>query len=332
MSQPPTDPEPVPAAAAPSPAPRTYADRLRWLLSPEGAGLLVVIGSLGFVYWPTLVDLVGVWHREPDYSHGFLVLPIVGLILGRLWPSDPANGPRVFWPGLLLVVLGLGLRAFLQARGNSWSMNATLLLVVAGLALSGLGWRTLRATWPAFAFLIFLLPLPTAVNDSLSQPLRSLATTASTQVLRATGLWVMPEGNVIVVGGEPLEVAEACNGLSMLMSLAATVAAAAALIPMAPFKRIILLFSIVPVALFSNVIRISATAWCYHQFGAKVGGAWAHDLAGYLMMPLAMALVGLELWVLSWLVVETTEAVAAGFRFEPGLSSASRPGLGGAAR
>ena len=304
----------------------------RWLRSAEGLGVLAVACALGFAYWPTLVDLEGIWRREPDYSHGFLVLPIAALILSRLWPSNPADGPRIFWPGLGLVLAGLALRAFFQARGSYWSVNATLLVVVAGLALSALGPRTIRATWPAFAFLIFLLPLPTALNNSLSQPLQSLATLASSLTLRATGLWVLTEGNVILVGREPLEVAEACNGLSMLMSLAATVSAAAALIPMAPFKRIALLLSIVPVALLSNVLRITATAWAYHLFGAKVGSEWAHDLAGYLMMPLAMLLVGLELWLLSKLIVETDVEQTADLRFRPGFGPSGRPQASGPAR
>ena len=59
----------------------------------------------------------------------------------------------------------------------------------------------------------------------------------------------MPEGNVILVGNERLEVAAACNGLSMLMSLAATVAATASLVPMANWKRVVLLPSIIPIAL-----------------------------------------------------------------------------------
>ena len=91
--------------------------------------------------------------------------------------------------------------------------------------------------WPAFAFLIFLFPLPPQLNSALSQPLQSLATTGACGLLRLTGLWVMPEGNVILVGNEQLEVAAACNGLSMLMSLAATVAAAASLVPMSNWKR-----------------------------------------------------------------------------------------------
>ncbi len=115
----------------------------------------------------------------------------------------------------------------------------------------------------------------------------------------------MPEGNVIMVGAMPLEVATACNGLSMLMSLAAAVAATASILPMATFKRLVLLVSIIPIALASNILRIAATAWCYYQFGAEVGSKYAHDGAGWLMMPTAMIFVGLELKLMSWLVVES---------------------------
>src|SRR5207248_1580199 len=92
---------------------------------------------------------------------------------------------------------------------------------------------------------------------------------------------------------------------SMLMSLSATVAAAASLIPMATWKRVWLLASIIPIALLSNILRISATAWCYYHFGAKMGHDYAHDWAGWLMMPVAMVMVGLELLIMNWLVVES---------------------------
>ena len=201
-----------------------------------------------------------------------------------------------------------------------------MLVTIVGLGLSRLGLRAFRATWPAFAFLIFLLPLPNALNNALSQPLQGLATFVTCRFLRLIGLWVMNEGNVIIVGGEPLEVAAACNGLSMLMSLAATVAATAALVPLAPVKKLILLASIIPIALLSNILRISATAWCYHSFGAKVGGEYAHDLAGYLMMPLALLFVGLELLVLSWIFVESSEETYS--PFQPGFDGPGGRTLG----
>jgi exosortase len=272
------------------------------------ATLAVVTAVLGWAYAPNIASLVRTWNREPDYSHGFLVIPIALVILWKTWPTNPEAAPRLWFPGWLLVIMGLALRYLFHERGQAWSESATLLPVIAGLGLARMGWRSFLRTWPAFAFLIFLFPLPQQINTALSQPLQSLATWCACSLLRLTGLWVMPEGNVIMVGNERLEVAAACNGLSMLMSLAATVAATASLVPMANWKRLILLPSIIPIALGSNVLRITATAWCYHKFGAEVGSKYAHDAAGWLMMPTAMILVGLELAIMSWLIVESEES------------------------
>ena len=275
--------------------------------------LAVVTAALGYAYAGNFVSLYATWVREPDYSHGFLVLPIALVILVRLWPTRETEQPRVWLPGLSLVVAALALRAWFQDRGQNWSETATVLLVITGLGFSRLGWRTMRVVWPAFAFLLFWLPLPPTVNSALSQPLQRIATTAACLVLRASGLWVMPEGNVIMVGGEQLEVAAACNGLSMLMSLAAAVAATASIVPMAPIKRVVLLLTIIPIALASNILRIAATAWCYYHFGAEVGSKYAHDAAGWLMMPTAMVFVGLELLIMSWLILESRETSVATF-------------------
>jgi exosortase len=269
--------------------------------------LIVVIASLGWAYEPNLLSLYKTWLNEPDYTHGFLVLPIALVILWNRWPASTELEPSPWLPGWLLIIGSLVARLYFHEQGKNWMEGATLIPVVVGLGLTRLGWRIMYRVWPAFAFLIFMYPLPPQLNTALSQPLQSLATSFSCILLRLTGLWVMPEGNVILVGNDRLEVATACNGLSMLMSLSATVAAAASLIPMANWKRAILLPSIIPIALASNILRISATAWCYYHFGAKAGHDYAHDWAGWLMMPVAMILVGLELLMMNWLIVEAEE-------------------------
>jgi len=287
----------------------------RGFLSARVVALFVVVVVLLWSYAPNLRSLVSTWNDDPNYSHGFLVIPVALVILWRRWVETEPIEIKPSWWGWGLLGAVLVFRAMYYERGSDWSETATLLPVIACLTLTAGGWLLFRKVWPAIGFLVFLFPLPQSINGLLAQPLQSIATLGSATLLKLTGLWAVAEGNVILVGADPLEVAVACNGLSMLMCLAATVAAMTILVAMDPWKRIVLLISIIPVALVSNIIRITATAWCYYLFGPSVGGHFAHDAAGWLMMPVALVLVGLELGLLSWLVSSVEEVPIKGLNY-----------------
>ena len=144
---------------------------------------------------------------------------------------------------------------------------------------------------------------------TLAGPLQALATIGSTSLLQAMGLPVLAEGNIIYIGGEQLEVAQVCNGLSMLVSFVTLITAATIMLARdRPIpERVLLLVSTIPIALVSNIIRIAATAWAYHLLGAERGEAFAHDTMGWAMMPIGLVLIWLELKALSWLFVEEEE-------------------------
>ena len=276
---------------------------------PAGWILAVAVATVvfGWAYAPNFRSLVQTWNHDLNYSHGFLVVPVALVILWRRWVDSerPRLTPWIWgWPALAATLIA---RVYFYDQGDEWRETATFLAAIVCLTLTFGGWPLMRLIWPAIAFLVFMIPLPPRLNGLLSQPLQRVATSGSCSLLRSTGLWVVAEGNVILVGSEQLEVATACNGLSMLMCLAATVAAMTILVPMSTWKRLVLLASIVPIALISNILRISATAWCYHLFGAEVGGRYAHVAAGWLMMPTALVLVGLELGLLYVLTVEVKE-------------------------
>ena len=276
-----------------------------------GAATLVFI----LAYLPNLRALVTVWNEDPNYTHGYLVIPIALFILWQQLSSPkPKSSPRAVpapWWGWVFLTVVLVLRAIMYERGSEWLENSTLILAIAALTWSFGSWPLLRRVWPAIAFLVFMLPLPQIVNQLLALPLQSLAASSSRFLLQLTGMWVIQEGNVINLstahGMERLDVALACNGLRMLMTMAATVMATVILVPLPKWKRITLLLSIVPIALVSNMTRIVATGWAYYLFEGPAAKHLAHDWAGWLMMPLALALVGLELGVLSWLVPKESE-------------------------
>jgi exosortase len=261
--------------------------------------------ALAAAYAPCLRELALQWWYEPNYTHGFLVAPIALLILWRRRDRFEPERYQPSWFGWLALAAVLGLRAYLFERNEQWLEAATLPLAAACLAWAFGGPRLVLWAAPALLFLFFLLPLPPSVNLILAEPLQRLATTCTTALLQVMGLPALAEGNTILVGADRLEVARQCNGLSMLLSFATLIVATVLLVDERPiWERVILLLSVVPIALLVNVLRIAATAWCYHLFGAEFGDRAAHNTAGWAMMPAALVLVWLELRALSWLVIE----------------------------
>ena len=250
--------------------------------------------------------LISQWWGNTNYSHGFLVVPIA---LAILWLrrkeliNTPVHPNPLGWVALVLI---LGLRYVAYERNDMWLEAALIPLVASALTFALGGWRMLWAALPALAFLLFLLPLPGSVNEFLAGPLQRLATIGSTFLLQIMGLPVLAEGNVIIIGADRLEVARACNGLSMLSSfvtlITATVLTVARDRPL--WERVVLLLSTIPIALVANIIRIAGTAWAYYLLGSERGEHFAHDTAGWAMMPIALLLIWLEMRLFSWLVVE----------------------------
>ena len=117
---------------------------------------------------------------------------------------------------------------------------------------------------------------------------------------------MLAEGNVIFIGPSKLEVAQACNGLSMLLSFITLITAHDPDHgpPSPALGAGLLLASTIPIALVSNILRIAATAWAYQVLGEARGQKIAHDTAGWAMMPIALGLIWIELKIMNWLIVE----------------------------
>ncbi|MHB1558613.1 MAG: exosortase/archaeosortase family protein [Isosphaeraceae bacterium] len=300
-----------PASAGEPPTDWGSSGSRDWWVALGAAGALLVL-----TYGPNLLELGRVWSQDENYTHGFLVIPIAAYILWQRMVEIPWTEPREVgrsaWWGWGLLVLVLVARTLAYEWSYQWVETATLIPAITCLAWAFGGWQLLYRAAPAILFLVFMLPLPKQINDSVTLPLQQLAATGSYILLQISGFWVVQQGNVLSLttpfGPSPLDVAQACSGLKMLMTLAATVTATVMLFPMPIWKRVVVLLSAVPIALASNMARIVVTGWCYYYIEGEKGHHWAHDIAGWMMMPLALILVALELGLLAWLVPEATEA------------------------
>ena len=274
-------------------------------INRRGASATVILTAALLVsYAPSLQNLVGEWLTNPNLSHGFFVAPIALLILWQRRGRIDWTALRPDWRGFIPLAAIVLFRVALFEWNEKYAETATLPLAAASLVWIMGGIPLLRGSWPALAFLYLMMPLPPQVGTLLGGPLQTLATIGSAGLLQLAGMPVLTRGNIVFVGSEPLEVAQVCNGLSMLMTFVTLIVAAVILVPCPLWERFVMLLSAAPIALASNIIRIAVTGWCYHQFGREAGERFAHNLAGWGMVPLAVAFIYIELYVLSLLVIE----------------------------
>jgi exosortase/archaeosortase family protein len=148
-----------------------------------------------------------------------------------------------------------------------------------------------------------MVPLPYRVELALGGPLQRLATRASTIVLQTAGWPALEEGNIITMGHSKIGVVEACNGLSMLTFFFAISVGSILVVRRAWIERTLIIAGAIPIALIANIARITATGLLVESVGHGVAGLEFHDLAGYLMMPFALALLYIEITLVSHLFI-----------------------------
>lgn len=281
-----------------------------WLLPAKlqpSQWMAVAVVSAAFLwsFWPTLAWMVRSWESEPDYSHGYLVVPIA---LAFLWVRRgrfPAEGvqPAVLG-GLLLVVAACvfrwgGDRVYLESA-DGWSM----MIWLSGVVALACGWRVLWWTLPSIAFLWFMIPMPFRVETALRQPLQNLATKISCAALQILGWPAIAEANVIRIGDTQFGVEEACSGLRIFVGIGALAFAYLVVVQRSWWIKGLLLVGLIPITLLANCTRIVVTCLLHEAYSSELADKFSHDIAGFVMIPFAAVLFGILLWYLGRLIRE----------------------------
>jgi exosortase len=202
-----------------------------------------------------------------------------------------------------------------------WPGRGSLLFMIFASVLAIGGWAAIRWTWPSILFLGFMIPLPGIVEDSLMRPLQRIATLASTNVLQTLGFFAKADGNVIVLSEVDMGIVEACSGLRMLSIFMALTIGACFVLHRPFWQKVVIALSSIPIALLCNIARISSTGILYEIADRDFAELVFHDVAGWLMMPLALLLLLAELKLLDFVfIIEPAQA-------KPGISE-GMPSLG----
>lgn len=289
----------------------THAPLPSWLL------LAAVAAVVGWAFLPTFEFMADKWVTDPQYSHGFLVPLFSAYLLWRVGRAGLTGGTPAPASAVAVLVAALGLRWLAGGLMFHQLDAAALLLSVAGLTLAAGGPRLLRAAAPAVGFLVFMVPLPYELERNVGGPLKVVATHASTYLLQTLGRPAIAEGNLILIDDVELGVVDACSGLKMLMTFSAFAAGAVALLDRTRFEKLMVVLGVVPIAVVTNVLRITATGVAYTATREKAALDFLHDLHGWLMMPVGLGLLWAQLWALERLVVRPAAAAPAPPAFAP---------------
>ena len=238
-----------------------------------------------------LGDLYNIWNLKPEYSHG-VVIPVLSAFL--IWRqreqlrSLPFTGS---WTGLLLIAIGLVLRFIGAATTMHTFEHYAFLFVLYGLVLALTGPVIFRRLWMPLLILVFAVPLPSFFNNSLSLHLQLLSSEIGVWVIRAAGISVLLEGNIIDLGSYQLEVAEACSGLRYLFPLMTLSFLIAYLYRGPVWKRAVVFLSSIPITVLMNSLRIGFIGITVDRWGSAMAEGALHDFEGWLVFMLSTAAV-----------------------------------------
>lgn len=260
----------------------------------EYAPWLIVFVGLTFMYLPSFADLFqGVWSTDQQ-GHGPIVLAISVWLLYRKWPEMLAvsQGRPVSdagWPvlivGVLLYVLGRSQDILLFEIGSLlWVLAAT------GYLLHGAA--AVKAMWFPLFFMLFMIPLPGVIVDTVTMPMKMAVSYVAEHVLYWAGYPIARTGVVLQIGQYQLLVADACAGLHTLFTLEALGLLYLNLIRHESVARnVTLAILIVPISFSANVIRVMVLTLITYHFGDEAGQGFLHGFAGMVLFISALLLI-----------------------------------------
>jgi exosortase len=284
---------------------RALRERRPWT-ARDASLLAAILAVAAWLHRQPLLDILTIGLNDEEQSHIFLA-PLVAAWL--LWLRRSRLRQVMVQPSLLgpLVVAAGWLTGWWGfAGGTQVAWHAGALATLAGVVLSFTGATPLRRLGPVLLVMLFMLPIPGVVRHQVAHPMQTMATSVTHAVLEMVGTSAIRSGNVLVINGEQVAVGEACNGMRLVFALTLVVFAFAFGTPLRPLTRAVLLAASPVVAIACNVIRLVPTALIYGSGDAAMAHRF-HDLAGWVMLGVALLILAGLLRAIRWMEFPVTE-------------------------
>jgi exosortase len=272
--------------------------RSRGLPRVDPAGLVLVsVGIAAFVYlfWSTFIWLYIRWTAaDTYYSHGFIIAPISAWIFWRQSRvKDHLSQKALEIPP----VCGMTLSMLLYVGGGYFrvyflsGLSMILFTIFAGWLL--LGTSSFKRHLFPFLYLFLMLPLPSAILDKLTVPVKIIVTKLSVPILNIAGIPYFLNGFRIQLPGGTLFIDNPCSGMRSLVAFLTLGLMIVYVDGLRGWRAGLVLACVLPIAVISNVLRVQTLLMCANYIGidSVQPGAVVHDWAGLPMFALGLLLL-----------------------------------------
>jgi exosortase len=276
-----------------------------------GAGAITLL--LVTVFWDFFRGQVR-WAIEwqADWGHTLVIPFIAGYFVYLSRHKLLARPFRTTWIGFAPIVLGVGWYMLCvfgpQVLSHHNLRGAGVALTITGIVLLFCGWRAMIWLWFPLAYLfLFGQTISYRLMERVTFELQDITARGGHIALMLLGADVDRSGNTLWLfkAGEriPLNIAEACSGMRMLMAFLALGVAMAYTGLKYNWQRAVLVLSGVPVAVFVNILRVVTLALLALLDASFAAGDFHSAIGLVWLVPAFLIYLGV-MWVVRNLVTE----------------------------
>jgi exosortase len=267
---------------------------------------LAFVAVAGAMFYGPFREVMQAALRSDYYSH-IVLIPFVSAYLLFIRRKEIfADIGYAFVPGA--AVAGVGVLLYGIARlvplglnKNDFSALVTpaALFFVVGAFILLFGLQAFRAARFALLFLLFMVPVPTALMDGIIRILQVGTTEFVALLFAIAPVPVLRDGFVFHLPNISIEVAPQCSGIRSSMALVITSVLAGHMFLRTGWKKWVLVLAVIPVTMFKNGIRIVTLSLLAVYVDTRIlTNSTLHTDGGILFFVLALLLMAPILFLL----------------------------------
>ncbi len=285
----------------------------KWPLAASVVLLSLFVG----LFWGFLrSQVIRAISQQADWGHTLIVPFIVGYFVYLNRKNLLAEPFRTTWFGVIPMLLGVGIYVTSVTIPvlNHFNIQGTgVWLTLVGIVILFCGWRAMRWLWFPLIFLfVFGQNISEALLQRVTFGMQDLTARGAYYVLALTGVDITRESNTLYIfhNGEtrPLNIAEACSGMRMLVAFSALGVFMAYTGFKRNWQRVLLVLMAVPTAIVVNILRV-VTLGFLTIINANFAAGDFHSFVGLVwLVPAFLIYLGL-MWIISHLIIEQPRGV-----------------------